>query len=539
MDGLNMDTQLTLPAILRRAETLFAARTIVSRRPDRSLWRYTYGGMAVRAKRLAIALRDLGVGPGDRVATLGWNHHQHLETYFAIPALGAVLHTLNLRLAADELAYAAADAGDRFLLADASLLPLCEQVAARVPFEGIIVMAGGSADPRYLDYEALVAGADERQFAYRDLDERSAAAMCYTSGTTGRPKGAVYSHRAMALHAMACAMAGNLGVAERDTVLAVVPMFHINAWGLPFTAALAGAAQVLPGPHLDPASLLELLSGEGVTITAGVPTVWLGVLQLLDEQPARYDLGCLRVIVTGGSAVPQAMIQNYQERHGLHVLHAWGMTETTSITTLATLPSDLEAGSAEAQYRYRATQGTPLPFIEVRARGDAGLVPWDGTSLGELEVRGPWVARQYHHAPAEDDRFTADGWLRTGDIVTIDPRGCVCVSDRTRDLVKSGGEWISSVALENALMAHPAVAEAAVVAVAHPRWGERPLAAVVLKANRTASAEELRRHLEPGFPKWWLPDAIEFVREIPRTSAGKFKKSELRERFRERYEGAG
>jgi fatty-acyl-CoA synthase len=330
-------------------------------------------------------------------------------------------------------------------------------------------------------------------------------------------------------------MAGSLGVSEDDTVLSVVPMFHINAWGLPFTSTLAGAAQVFPGPHLDPTSLLELLSTTSVTVTAGVPTVWLGVLQLLDRNPGAYDVSRLRSIVTGGSAAPPAMIRNFQERHGLRVVHAWGMTETTSITTLSILPSDLRDAPAAEQYAYRATQGTPLPFIEIRARGEAGLVAWDGTSMGELEVRGPWVARSYYKSPQGDDHFTDDGWFKTGDIVTIDERGCVSLCDRTRDLVKSGGEWISSVALENALMAHPAVAEAAVVAVPHPKWGERPLAAVVLKPDVSATAEDLLRHLRPDFPKWWLPDAIAFVDEIPRTSAGKFRKSTLRERFREHY----
>lgn len=536
MNGLNMDYQLTLPAILKRAELLFGHKTIVSRLPEKSIQRYRYGDMVVRAKRLAVALKDLGVRPGDRVATLAWNHHQHLEAYFAIPAIGAVLHTMNLRFGHDDLAYAANDAEDRLLLVDASLLPLFEQFKSRVDFKHVIVMAGANdVRPGFLGYEQLLASADEAGFQYQDIEEHQAAAMCYTSGTTGRPKGAVYSHRAMALHAMACAMAGSLAISESDTVLSVVPMFHINAWGLPFTAALAGANQVFPGSQLDPVSLLELLSTSRVTLTAGVPTVWLGVLQVLDKNPGVYDLSHLRAIVAGGSAAPLAMIKSFQERHGLRVVHAWGMTETTSITTLCNLPSDFRDASVEDQYAYRAKQGTPLPFIEIRARGEAGLVPWDGQSMGELEVRGPWVASRYHNAPPTDDRFTDDGWLRTGDIVTIGPRGCVNLCDRTKDLVKSGGEWISSVALENALMAHPAVAEAAVVAVPHPKWGERPFAAVVLKPDQIATEEELRRHLEPSFPKWWLPDAIEFIDEIPRTSAGKFRKSTLRERFHEAY----
>jgi len=363
-------------------------------------------------------------------------------------------------------------------------------------------------------------------------DERNAAAMCYTSGTTGRPKGVVYSHRALALQALTLATADNAGLSHRDVVLAVVPMFHINGWGLPFGAALSGATLVLPGHRLDASSLLDLIANERVTLSGGVPTVWLSVLHALDAQPGAIDVSSLRTLVVGGSAVPEAMLRGYRERYGISIRQAWGMTETTSISTVCTLPPALDRTSADTQYAWLSRQGVPAPFFEIRARGDEGLVPWDGVAMGELEVRGPTVASAYFDEPGSADRFTGDGWFRTGDIVTIAPGGCVALRDRSKDLIRSGGEWISSVALENALMGHPGVAEAAVVAVPHPKWDERPLAVVVRKPGASVTSDDLRRHLEGAFAKWWLPDAYEFVSEIPRTSTGKFLKSALRDRFR-------
>jgi fatty-acyl-CoA synthase len=327
-------------------------------------------------------------------------------------------------------------------------------------------------------------------------------------------------------------MADCFGLAERDRVCPVVPMFHANAWGLPFAAAMTGASQIFPGPHLDPASLLELYAGEGVTLTAGVPTIWMGVLQFLDKAPKAYDLSRLRLMVVGGSAVPISMIRAFQERHGLQILHAWGMTEMSPLGTVSNLTPDLLEAPPDEQFRFRAKQGRPGAFVEIRARGDAGLVPWDGATMGELEVRGPWIAREYFNDESPQGKFTSDGWFRTGDIVTIDRRGCIEVQDRAKDLIKSGGEWISSVALENALMGHPAVAEAAVVGVPHPKWQERPLAAVVLKDGQAATPEELRAFLGQQFAKWWLP-AVAFVPSIPRTSAGKFQKSALRQQFKD------
>ena len=543
MRGLMMDFPLSIPSIIRRAETLFGPKTIATRLPDRTVVRATYANVLGRARRLAAALGGLGIRPGDRVATLAWASQQHLEAYLAIPSAGAVLHTLNLRLHHDDLIYIVNDAKDRVLLVDESLLPLWERVRPHVDVEQVVVMsrcdgagrAGEVAGGEWLDYEALLASADVSRFEPPEIEEHQAAAMCYTSGTTGRPKGVLYSHRAIVLHSFAAGLRDGLSIGEDDTILPIVPMFHVNAWGLPFSGALFGANQVFPGPYLDAPSVLDLMVSERVTFTAGVPTVWLGVLQELDKNPGAYDLSALRAIAIGGSAAPVSMIRAYQERHGISIVHAWGMTELTPLGTIGHLPSDIRGAAPDDQYRYRSKQGTPLPFVEIRARTDSGLVPWDGRTMGELEVRGPWVASSYYNVEGSDARFTHDGWFKTGDIVTIDSRGCIEIADREKDLVKSGGEWISSVALENALMGHPAVAEAAVIAVPHPKWDERPLAVVVLRPGQFATYDDLYAHLEPNFAKWWLPDAIEFLVEIPRTSAGKFKKSALRDQFQNRY----
>jgi fatty-acyl-CoA synthase len=541
MRGLMMDFQLTIPTILQRAESFFGHKQVVTRLPDRSIVRRPYTDVLDRAKRLAVVLTDLGVRPGDRVATLGWNTQHHLEAYLAIPSIGAVLHTLNLRLHCDDISYIVNDAEDKVLLLDASTLPIYEQFKARVRIRKAIVMspAPGDHGADLLDYETLIAAADPARYVEPRLDEHDAAAMCYTSGTTGRPKGVLYSHRALMLHSLAQAARDCLGVSEQDVILPVVPMFHVNAWGLPFTCTMVGATQVFPGPFLDPDSLLELLVSERVTVTAGVPTVWMGLLQVLDKNPGKYDLSRVRAVVCGGSAASPALIRGLQERHGLSILHAWGMTEMTPLGTVCSVPSYLADAPFEEQLQYRARQGVPQALVEIRARTDEGFAPWDGKTMGELEVRGPWVASSYYHSEGPDDRFTKDGWFRTGDIVTIGERGCIELTDRAKDLVKSGGEWISTVALETALMGHPAVAEAAVIAVPHPKWDERPLAVVVLKPGQTATADDLRAFLAPNFAKWWLPDAIEFAQEIPRTSVGKFRKTTLRDRYREHYQTVG
>lgn len=533
MNGLMMDFQLTVPVMMRRAETLFAHKEVVTRRPDKTFRRSTYGEVADRAKRLAVALQHLGVGHGDRVATVCWNHQQHLECYFGVPACGAVVHTLNLRLHPDDLTYIVNDARDRAVIVDLSLLPLFEKFRERIDVEHVIVVPDAGGVPAgYLDYEQLVRGARAERFAEPDLAERQAAAMCYTSGTTGRPKGVLYSHRAIVLHSLGIALPDTLGLGEADVVLPVVPMFHANAWGLPFAATFVGAKQVLPGPHLDPASLLEAFTHERVTVTAGVPTIWLGILSLLDAHPGAHELSSVRCMIVGGAAAPEGMIRGFQQRHGLKVLHAWGMTETTPLGTVAAVTSDVEHASEDLRYRYRAMQGRPAPLVEIRARNANGLVPWDGETMGELEVRGPWVLAAYYNETAPGERFTSDGWFRTGDIVTINDHGWMEIKDRSKDLVKSGGEWISSVALESVLMGHPAVAEAAVIGLPHPKWGERPLAVVVLAPGESATGRELQDYLRERFVGWWVPDAVEFVEAIPRTAVGKFKKAALREQFR-------
>jgi len=535
--GLTADYQLTLPAILRRAESHFGYREIVTRLPDKSFHRYTYADMVRRTKKLAVALGGLGLEKSDRVATLAWNSYQHLEAYFGIPCSGVVLHTINPRLSPDDLAYIFDHAEDKILLIDETMLQLLDSFKDEVNLEHIFVISSDGSVPDSApdgleSYEDLLESADESEFEYPDFDENDAAAMCYTSGTTGRPKGVTYSHRCICLHSMAAATPDMLGLRERDTVMPVVPMFHVNAWGLPFTAAMTGARQVMPGPHLDPESLLENLAQERVTVTAGVPTIFFGILRKLDEDPDAYDLSNLHDMIIGGSAAPESMIRAFKERHDLNVLHAWGMTETTPLGTVCNLTSEKEELSEDEKYQVRATQGVPGPFIEVRARGDEGFAAWDGESMGELEVRGPWVTGAYYK-DEDPDKFTDDGWFKTGDIASISPGGYVEIQDRTKDLIKSGGEWISSVTLENDLMAHDAVAEAAVIAIPSEKWQERPLGVVVLEDGKDVTEEDLMSHLAEKHPKWSLPDAIEFVDEIPRTAAGKFLKRALREQFKD------
>jgi fatty-acyl-CoA synthase len=526
VNGLMMDFQLTVPPLLRRAETYFGDKEIVTRQPDRSFHRYTYRDLGRRSRQLAVALQKLGLERGDRVATLCWNHHQHLEAYFGIPCGGFVLHTLNLRLHPNDLSYIAAHGGDRAVIVDRSLLPVLDAFREGTAIEHVFVVEDS--------YEELLAGSRADEWRDPELDENEAAAMCYTSGTTGLPKGVLYSHRSTILHTLGVASGSLLGqsIGEQDTILPVVPMFHANAWGYPYLAALLGTKLVFPGPYLDPESLLEDFVQERVTWTAGVPTIWLGILQLLDAEPERWDLSQMKGMLVGGSAVPRSLIAAYKQRHGLTVVQGWGMTETSPVASVADLPGDLRDAGEETQFDYIALAGLPLPFVELRARDDEGNdVPWDDQSMGELEVRGPWVAAAYYDAPDQAHRWTEDGWFRTGDIVSLHPRGFIRIQDRSKDVIKSGGEWISSVALENALMGHPAVAEAAVIAVPDAKWSERPLAAVVFKPGRSATPEELREFIGTGFAKWQLPERFEILEEIPKTAVGKFRKTALREMF--------
>ncbi len=540
MHGLMMDYQLTIPAMARRAAALHPHKAIVSRNADRSIHRTTYGETLARSRRLIGALRKLGVRRGDRVATFCWNHHQHLEAYYAVPSMGAVAHMLNIRLHADELAYIVNHAEDSVILVDRVLLPQFMQFRDRIAAKHIILVgAGGDELPGgALDYETILADADEVEFS-EDIDENSAAGMCYTSGTTGRSKGVLYSHRSTALHSLACGTWDLEFVRERDVVLAVVPMFHANAWGLPYTSLLLGASQVLPGPFLDPDNILSLVGSERVTLLTGVPTICNAILQALDTRREQYDVSSLRIMFAGGAAVPEGMIRAFEERHGIRLQQGWGMTETSPVGSAAYVSQGLDGASTDERFRYRAAAGRPLPFFETRVRSESGeIVPWDGQTMGELEVRGPWVAGAYYNSPENADRFTADGWFRTGDIVTMDQHGYIVIKDRSKDVIKSAGEWISSVALENMIMRHPSVLESTVVGLRHPRWDERPLALVVRRSGSTCGAEDIMRHLEPHFPKFWLPSGVEFVDAIPRTSVGKFNKLAIREQYRDYFSAA-
>ncbi len=537
MRGTMMDFPLTLPVILERAGKLFQRVEIVSRRPDRSVVRTTYGDFYRRARRLADALTKMGLRPGDRVASMMWNHTGHLEAFFGVPCAGGILHTLNLRLHPHELAAIVNHAEDRFLLIDDVLLPTFEQFRANVSFERVIVVpyGGGRIPEECFDYEELLAGASA-DFCYPVIDENDGAAMCFTSGTTGNSKGVVYSHRALVLHTFAELGVDSFAVGHHDTVLPVAPMFHANAWGLPYSCTMAGARLILPGPNVDPESVLDLTAQEHVTIACGVPTVWLGVLAALEKNPGRWKFSGPVRIVIGGSAPPERLMRAL-DKHGLHILHLWGMTETTPLATVGKLKRHMKDWTLDQQYEVRTKQGWPTPFIELRVMRPEGLegksmeAPRDGETPGELEVRGPWVAGSYYKSPDQAHRWTEDGWFKTGDIATMDEEGFIKIVDRAKDLVKSGGEWISSVDLENKLMGHPAVKEAAVVGVPHPKWQERPVAAVVLKEGAQVTGEELRAFLAETFAKWQLPDAFVFVEALPRTSVGKFKKIALREQF--------
>jgi fatty-acyl-CoA synthase len=537
LDDRMMGFPLTLTHFVTRARAYFGKSEVVSRRKDGSLHRTTLGEVLPRAARLSNALARLGVKKGDRVATLCWNHARHLEAYCAIPTMGAVLHTLNLRLAPDDLAYIAGHAEDKVVLVDESLLPLLHQFRAKVDsIKHVIVIREGAAAAKspdaegFLDYEALLA-AEKPDFAYPELGERDAAIVCYTSGTTGRPKGVVYTHRSTVLHSLAISTVDVIGLGHNDVVLPVVPLFHANAWGLPYACVSTGAKMIFPGPHLDAKSIVELMAGERVTIAAGVPTIWLGILHLLDQDPRAYDLSCVRTMLIGGSAAPPSMIDGFKKRYGLEVTHAWGMTEMNPLGTISRVKQHLAKGSDEETLAIRCTQGYPTTLVETRHTDDEGKVlSWDGQSMGELEVRGCWVAASYFKSE-DPNRWTKDGWFKTGDVVTIDGEGYIRICDRSKDVIKSGGEWISSVELENLLMSHPSVLEAAVFAGVHEKWAERPIAAVVVKPGLSVTKEELTTHLACKVAKFWLPDAYVFVDQVPRTSTGKFLKTKLRELY--------
>ena len=540
MKSTMMTTPLSLNHLLERAGQLFAGNEIVSRLPDKSLKRHSYGEFHRRTRSLASALQKLGLKKGERVATLCWNHHAHLECYFGIPAAGGVMHTLNLRLAPDEIGWIANDAQDRFLVIDDVLLPLYRQFASLHRFEKVIVFpfSGAPVPADFGDYEALLAAADPDGFEYAPHDENDPVAMCYTSGTTGRPKGVAYSHRSTVLHTLVASLGDFWGLRGTDVVLPVTPMFHANSWGMPYGAVMMGVKLVFPGPHLHPDDLLDYMQQEPPTLALGVPTIWLSLIQsyeasLKEGSPnhGRWKLPAGMRSLVGGAAVPESLIRAF-DRHGVWILQGWGMTETSPVCTISYPRAELRDADANEKYRRAALAGVPVPLVDLRVMGDEGLQPWDGKSVGEIQVRGPFITGSYHEVPVSEDKFTRDGWLRTGDVASVDPLGFVRITDRTKDLIKSGGEWISSVDLENALMAHPAVAEAAVIAIPDEKWSERPLACVVLKKDAQATREELDAHLlKHTFAKWQLPERYEFIDAIPRTSTGKFWKIKLRERF--------
>ncbi|MDP9223052.1 MAG: long-chain fatty acid--CoA ligase [Actinomycetota bacterium] len=531
MQGLMQDYPLTLPHIFHRAEKLFSESRIATATHS-GIERITYGEWAGRTRRLGGALDILEVSDSGRVGTFAWNTGRHLELYFAVPCSERVLHTLNIRLFPEQVAYIVNHAEDEVIFVDRSLVALLWPMADDLKtVHHFVIMDDGKGDvpddPRIVAYEDLLSEAQPIDFHVED--ERRAAAMCYTSGTTGNPKGVVYSHRSTFLHSLGINTADSLAISETDVLMPIVPMFHANAWGTPYAGVFAGADFVMPGPDLSPGAILNLLEGERVTISAGVPTIWMALVPLLEGR----DLSSIRTITSGGSAVPKALSETFREKIGLPLFQGWGMTETSPLGSLAWVKSTLAGRSEDELIEIRAKQGLTLPCVDARIVDvDTGReVAWDGRNFGELQVRGPWIASAYYKDDSGEQKFTSDGWLRTGDVATMDGDGYIHLVDRTKDVIKSGGEWVSSVDLENEIMAHPRVAEAAVIGVPHPKWQERPLACVVVRKGEELTKNDVIDFLIPRVAKWWVPDDVVFVEEIPKTSVGKFSKKDLRARF--------
>ncbi|MDN4072273.1 long-chain fatty acid--CoA ligase [Fictibacillus terranigra] len=536
-----MNVPLRVTAMIEHAEAFFPKKTVVSRTAS-GIRTFTYREIANRTRRLSSALKKIGVQKGDKVGTLAWNHHRHLEAYFAIPGAEAILHTINIRLSPAHIAYIINHAEDKVLLIDQDILPLIEKLKDEIAgVKAFILMTdeqelpASSLEPLY-HYEKLLEEGEPSFTFNPDIDENEPAGMCYTSATTGNPKGVIYTHRGIVLHSMALGLADGGSVSESDICMPVVPMFHVNAWGLPFAAVWFGTTQVLPGPQFTPKLLAQLIEREKVTITAGVPTIWLGLLKELDE--GNYDTGSLRSILCGGSAAPKGMIKAFETRHNIPFAHAYGMTETSPLVIFSRIKSYQQDLDYEEKLNIRAKQGYLVPGVEMRVKGASGDVKWDGNEMGELLLRGNWIADEYY---GDENRSAfEEGWLHTGDVVTVDEEGTIKIVDRTKDLIKSGGEWISSVDLENALIAHDDIYEAAVVAVPNPQWQERPVACVVLKdkAKGKVTKEDIKEYLQPQFAKWWIPDDVLFMDEIPKTSVGKFLKRALRDQVKDHYAGA-
>ena len=541
MHGLMMNQPLMIASLLQHAAANHGDTEIVSRLAVGGTHRYTYAAAAARSRQLAKALRALGVKAEDRIGTLAWNTHRHFEIYYAVSGIAAICHTINPRLFPEQISYIASHADDRFVFFDLTFVKLVEALVPHCPgVKGWVAMCQRNempecAIPNLHCYEDLVA-AQSDDFAWPEFDENTASSLCYTSGTTGNPKGVLYSHRSTVLHAYGACLPDALGVSARDCILPVVPMFHVNAWGLPYACALTGTKLVMPGPHLDGASLHAMFEEEGVTMSAGVPTIWLGLLQYL--QGNKLKLSTVKRLVIGGSAAPPAMIRAFDEHFGITVLHAWGMTEMSPLGTVNTYKHKHLALPADERDRIRLKQGRGIFGVELKiVDGEGKPLPHDGKAFGDLLVRGPWVTNGYYKS--EGGNPLRDGWFPTGDVATIDPDGYMQITDRSKDVIKSGGEWISSIDLENIAVAHPGVAEAAVIGAAHPKWDERPLLVVVRKPGPEVGREELIAFYEGKVAKWWIPDDVIFVDDLPHTATGKLSKLQLRERLRDyRFSGA-